>query len=109
MMTEDEIIAAIRELPREAQWRIRDALKKRPRGRPLGSRIMPIKNEALKMINSLPVSMTEVEKMRAVLAKFPQLSWGPLETLIRGKDKRFNGTKNRDYSFRDPNPNPDQE
>ncbi|MDP2298416.1 MAG: hypothetical protein Q8M24_23485 [Pseudolabrys sp.] len=95
---EAEIIAKIRKLPREAQWRIRDEIPKRPRGRPRGNRIFPIKDEALKMYEALPATMNELEKLRAVQAKFPELSWGPLVTLIHGNDWRFRATKNRDYS-----------
>lgn len=98
-MTEEEIIAAIRKCPPDSQWRIRDAIPKRPRGRPRGNRDFAIKDEALKMLNALS-GMTELQKIRAVQARpeFRKLSYGQLVKLIDGDDWRFKATKNRDYS-----------
>ena len=109
MKTREHILAEAQSLSLEDQCWLRDRLSKRPRGRPRGSRVFALKDEALKFFEALPATMTEFEKFQSVRARFPQLSWGPLTTLIAGKDWRFNATKNRNYSWNETNPNPEQE
>lgn len=91
-MTKEKLLAAIRELPRETQWEIRDAIPKRPRGRPRVVGPTPdffMKLEAKEFFDALPFDMSEMEKFRAVKKAVPGLGWGALERLCRNEDSRF--------------------
>jgi hypothetical protein len=98
MMTEAEILAVIRELPREAQWRIRDALPKRRRGRPRADGPTPnylMKKEAKDVWAALPSDMSEGEKLRAVRKAIPGLGPGVIERLCHNEDSYFRRSRRK--------------